>query len=83
MKKSATKAPNNSAIGTAIHTPACPYRCGRTRIHPTIKIKVLENDMIAEDLPSENAVNKAEAKIPNPIMIKDREYREKPFSAIS
>lgn len=48
------------------------------RIAPTIKTKVLEKDITAEVLPSEKAVNIAEAKMPRPMMINAREYKENP-----
>ena len=65
--------PNISAIGTAIQTPISPNIFGRIRIAPMMKINVLENDIIADVLPSEKAVNIEDEKIPNPIIVNARE----------
>lgn len=71
-------APNNSAAGTAIHIPISPIILGKIKIEPTIKIKVLAKEIMAEVLPSEKAVNIADEKIPKPIITKANEYMEKP-----
>lgn len=65
--------PNVSAIGTASQTPISSNKIGRKRIAPTMKIKVLEKEIMADVFPSEKAVNIEEAKIPNPMMIKAKE----------
>lgn len=74
--------PKNSASGTASQTPVFPNIVGRIRTAPTINKNVLENDIIADVLPSEKAVNIAEEKIPNPINTKLREYMENPYRVI-
>lgn len=53
----------NSASGTDSQTPVTPITNGSTRILTTMKINVLQNEMIADLFPSPNAVNIADAKI--------------------
>ena len=51
----------NSATGTASQTPVRPNKFGKVNKHTTIQKNVLENDRIAERVPSESAVNNEEA----------------------
>ena len=53
----------NSATGIASHTPVTPKMAGSVRSDSRIKTKVLVKDMIAEVLPSESAVKRADEKM--------------------
>ena len=50
----------SSANGTASQTPVIPIMAGSNSILITINIKVLQNEIIADVFPSENAVNMAD-----------------------
>lgn len=66
MKNKETINASISAVGIASHIPSTPINKGRSIIAPDIKTNVLINDIIAETLPFERAVNIAEAKMLNP-----------------
>lgn len=60
---------NSSARGTDSQTPIIPIQIGSSKILITIKTRVRQNEIIAEVLPSEKAVNIEEAKIFTPAKI--------------
>ena len=66
----------NSASGTDSQTPVTPITNGSTRILTTMKINVLQNEMIADLFPSPNAVNIADAKILIPANIIKRKQEK-------
>lgn len=59
--------PAISARGTAIHNPSCPINNGNSKIEPAKNKNVLAIEIMADTLPSEKAVNMADAKILKPI----------------
>ncbi len=74
---------NNSAIGIANHTPVTPKNPGKTKRKIKINPNVRKKDIIAETLPFDNAVNKAEAKILLPENRNPNEKIENPLLVIS
>ena len=74
---------NSSAIGTASHTPVTPKILGRVSNSTGINPNVRRNDKIADNVPLDNAVNIAEAKIFNPQNRKLNGKIRNPFLAIS
>lgn len=70
-----------SEIVTAIHAPFIPIREGSISKPAERNPKVLKKDIIADTLPFENAVNKAEEKILNPENKKDILYSINPLMA--
>ena len=59
--------PAISARGTAIQRPSWPHSNGNNKMAPVKNKKVLAMEIMADTLPSEKAVNMAEAKILKPI----------------
>ena len=57
----------NSANGTDNHTPFTPKTNGNVKTEITTKTKVLKNDITAEILPFEKAVNNEELNKFNPM----------------
>lgn len=66
---------------TAIHAPLIPIKGGSTNSPAERNTKVLKKDIIAEILPFEKAVNKAEENILNPENKKDILYSINPLMA--
>lgn len=66
VKRTVTASVSISAAGTASHTPVTPRIRGKTNRKNTIRPNVRRNDMAADALPFDNAVNKADEKILNP-----------------
>lgn len=57
---------SSSASGTAIHKPIMPQMIGSTSSAAVIKTRVRSTEILADILPSDKAVNIAEAKILKP-----------------
>ena len=72
-----------SAKGTAAQTPSTANQIGKISRLSTMKTKVLINEIMADILPLDRAVNKADAKILMPANRKLIENILNPFLAIS
>ena len=70
-------------MGIASHTPASFKNPGKIKRRTIINPNVRKKDIAADAFPSDNAVNKAEAKILHPENRKLNEKIEKPLFAIS
>ena len=73
----------NSAAGIASHTPVTPNNSGKTKREIPINPNVRKKDIIADALPFDKAVNKAEAKTLQPEKRNPKEKILNPFLVIS
>ena len=77
--KVTAKAPASAAV-TDHHTPSIPIRNGIIRMAEHWNTKVRINEIIAETMPSFNAVNRHEPNIQNPEIRNENEKRWKPLT---